>query len=138
MNKYILTAFLLLSGLFAIGQTQISGQITDPSGMAIPGVNVVVKGTSDGGITDLDGNFSFQTMATGKQTIQASYVGFEVYEKIETLTGKAIVLSIQMQTSSEQLNEVVLTATSTRRSQKETPLSITSFGQKELAEKNTG
>lgn len=138
MNKYILTVFVLFCGLFAIGQTKISGQITDPSGMAIPGVNVVVKGTSDGGITDLDGNFSFQTMATGKQTIQASYVGFEVYEKIETLTGKAIVLSIQMQTSSEQLNEVVLTATSTRRSQKETPLSITSFGQKELAEKNTG
>ncbi|SHI97857.1 Outer membrane receptor proteins, mostly Fe transport [Mesonia phycicola] len=138
MKTKLLTLIVLFCGLFVVGQTKISGQITDPSGMAIPGVNVVVKGTSDGGITDLDGNFSFVSNQVGAQKIQASYVGFEMYEETKTFDGSEIKLAIQMKASSEQLNEVVLTATSTRRSQKETPLSITSFGQKELAQKNTG
>jgi outer membrane receptor protein involved in Fe transport len=122
----------------SFAQTEIKGTVKDDSGSGIPGVNIII-GTngSSGTATDFDGNFSFSTSLTGLQTIKASYLGFQTYEETITLRGEPVTLNITLKAGGNALDEVVLTATSSRRSQKETPLSITSFGAKELAQKNT-
>lgn len=52
----------------------ITGTIVDPSGMPVIGANVMVKGTTNGTITDMDGNFSLE-VASGA-TLMVSYIGF--------------------------------------------------------------
>ena len=93
--------------------------------------------STSGATTDFDGNFSFSTSLTGAQIVRVSYLGYETIEQNVTLNGSVVTLSIVLKEGGNTLDEVVLTATSTTRSQKETPLSITSFGAKELSKTNT-
>lgn len=62
----------------AVINETISGRITDDTGEPLPGVNVVIKGTTTGVTTDIDGNFELPKI--GNQTLVVSYVGFESQE----------------------------------------------------------
>lgn len=59
---------------------QVSGRITDEKGEPLIGVNVYLKNTYDGGTTDIDGKYSFQTTETGKQVLVISFIGFKPQE----------------------------------------------------------
>ncbi|WP_298421851.1 TonB-dependent receptor [uncultured Kordia sp.] len=137
MEKTIFTLICALTFFTGMAQTEISGNVKDETGTPIPGANISIKGDTSGAATDFDGNFSFSSNLTGKQTITVSYVGYETFEKEIELNGTTIKLNIVLKQGGNALSAVLLTATSTRRSQKETPLSITSFGVKELAKLNT-
>lgn len=105
-NLNVLILFLsLLIGNFAMAQqTVLSGKVTDSSsGEALPGVTVVVKGTTNGTISDLDGNFTIHT-AKG-DVIQFSFVGYTTQEV--TAEGQTN-LQIKLAPSTEQLGEVVV------------------------------
>ena len=59
MKKFALLLFLLnVSFLFA--QKEISGVVKDNTGMALPGVNIIEKGTQNGVSTDMDGNYKIR------------------------------------------------------------------------------
>lgn len=76
----LMMAFLLVSSA-AIAQTTIRGNVLDDNGEALIGANVVVKGsTSDGDITDIDGNFSITTSESFPLTLVFSYTGFTSQE----------------------------------------------------------
>lgn len=132
---FILLCFFSVFSIFS--QTEISGTVKDNTGMPIAGANVFILGSTDGAISDFDGNFKVSTNLTGEQTLQISYLGYETQKLPITLDGSSINLQIVLVEGGNSLDEVVLTATSTTRSQKETPMSITSFGAKALTEKNT-
>ena len=90
----------------------ISGKVTDDTGESLPGVNVVIKGTSMGTTTDLDGNY--QLTVSGKDELVFSYVGFES-QKVN-VGGKSIIdLSLGGAT---ELQEVVVTAQGVGRSKR--------------------
>lgn len=76
MKKFILIAVLLYCGCFiAIAQPRIvKGVVSDEYG-TIPGITVVVKGTSNGSVTDLDGSFSI--VCTPKDELVFSGVGYK-------------------------------------------------------------
>lgn len=137
MKQLILSIICALSFFVGTAQTEISGTVKDETGAPIPGANVIIKGTTTGASTDFDGYFALTTDLTGEQTLQVSYVSYETLEKTITLDGTPIKLDLVLKEGGNTLDEVVLTATSSTRSQKETPLSITSMGVKELARKNT-
>ncbi|MEM6719902.1 MAG: TonB-dependent receptor [Bacteroidota bacterium] len=137
MGKTIFTLLCVLSFFTGMAQTEISGTVKDETGTPIPGANVAIKGDTSGSATDFDGNFSFTSNRTGTQTIAVSYVGYETFEKEINLDGTPVKLDIVLVQGGNALSAVLLTATSTTRSQKETPLSITSFGVKELSKLNT-
>ncbi|GAA4234678.1 TonB-dependent receptor [Postechiella marina] len=137
MRKIIFTLLCVFSISATFAQTDISGTVKDNTGVPVTGANVIIVGSSSGATSDFDGNYSFSTTLDGSQTIQISYLGYETQEKTVMLNGAAITLNIVLQEGGNSLDEVVLTATSTKRSQKETPLSITSFGAKQLAKTNT-
>lgn len=112
-------------------QTEITGNVKDGSGVPILGANVLILGTTEGTTTDFDGNFLLSTSLNGSQTIRISFIGFTSSEQTVDLNGSALTLDVVLQESGQQLDEVVITASSTFRSQKQAPLSISS---KKMAE----
>lgn len=82
---------------------QITGTVIDATGMPIIGANVMVKGTTNGTITDIDGKF---TLEVAKDAIlQVSYIG---YMNQEIPVGNKSVLSISLQEDTQKLDEVVV------------------------------
>ena len=74
MHKLLLIVCLVFFSFSAYSQ-EVSGTVTDDSGLALPGVNVIEKGTSNGVTTDFDGNYTI-TVAEDA-TLSFSYIGFE-------------------------------------------------------------
>ena len=88
----------------------ITGKITDANGEPIIGASVTVKGTANGTITDLDGNFSLNT--SGRSTLIVSYVGYKSEEI--ALNGRTVI-SISLKEDSELLDEVVVVGYGTQK-----------------------
>ncbi|WP_299097251.1 TonB-dependent receptor [uncultured Winogradskyella sp.] len=132
MKKLLLSILLAFSVFSLFSQTEVKGKVLDESGVAIAGANVLIKGSASGSISDFDGNFNFTTNLSGEQTIQVSYVGFTTFEKVINCDGSTINLDIVLEEGGNALDAVVLTASSTFRSQKDTPMSITAIKQAEI------
>lgn len=137
MRKLLLTFACLLSFACVFSQTEIKGKVSDASGLPIAGANIIIKESTSGTSTDFDGNFSFTTDVSGSQIIQVSYLGYVTYEKSVNLDGTPITLNVVLEEGGDSLDAVLLTATSTTRSQKETPMSITALTSKQLSKVNT-
>ena len=90
-----------------------SGTITDAKGEPLIGVSVLVKGTSNGTITDMDGNFKIQ--ATKGDVLEVSYIGY-VSQAITLANTQP--LKIVMGEDTQTLDEVVVTALGIKRSEK--------------------
>ncbi|OAB76094.1 SusC/RagA family TonB-linked outer membrane protein [Cochleicola gelatinilyticus] len=90
----------------------ITGTVTDNSGIPLLGVNIIVKGTSNGTQTDFDGNYSI-TASVG-ETLAYSYIG---YSSQEAVVGASNVMDITLE-EGEALNEVVITALGVSREKK--------------------
>ena len=88
----------------------ITGTIVDPSGMPVIGANVMVKGTTNGTITDMDGKFSLE-VASGA-TLMVSYIGFA---NQEIKIGNQTVLSITLKEDAEALDELVVVGYGTQK-----------------------
>lgn len=130
--KNLTIAFLCLFSFSAIyAQTEITGTVKDNTGLPIPTANVVIIDSNSGASSNFDGNFSFTTNLTGTKQLQVSYIGYTTYIQDVELNGSPINLQIVLQ-DGNTLDEVLLTASSTFRSQKEAPLSISSKGIKEI------
>lgn len=78
--KKLLLAFLSLIAIHqASAQFLVTGRVTDNQGLALLGVNVAEKGTTQGTVTDLDGSYSI-TVANRDAVLVFSYVGYESTE----------------------------------------------------------
>ena len=118
MKKNKLTTALTVFGLFCVNlllaQSTISGTVTDAeTNEPIPGVNIVIQGTTEGTNTDFDGNFSFSTNQSAPFTIEVSSVGFSA-QSVEVTSADQI-LNISLQPG-ENLDEIIVSAS--RRPQK--------------------
>lgn len=104
LNVLILFLSLLFANFAMAQQTVLSGKVTDSSsGEALPGVTIVVKGTTNGTISDLDGNFTLQV--NKGDVVQFSFVGYTTQEI--TAEGQTN-LTVKLATSTEELGEVVV------------------------------
>lgn len=101
-------------------ERKVIGRVVDEHGEALIGVNVLVKGTSVGAITDLDGNFTLLTTESAP-SIRFSYVG---YKQQEVTAGDGA-LSIVMQIDAQLIDEVVVTALGIKRSEKALSYNVT-------------
>ena len=88
----------------------ISGRITDTSGEPVIGASVVVKGTTNGTITDFDGKFSLNAPAQGTLTI--SYIG---YKKMEISINGQRTVNVTLKEDTEILDEVVVVGYGTQK-----------------------
>lgn len=98
----ILFVAFLLSSTFAFAQNRVTGVVTDKTGQPLIGVNVLVKGATTGGITDLDGKYSIE--AERGQILAFSFIGFMKQEvKVNQL-----VINVMLEDDSQILDEVVV------------------------------
>ena len=104
LKLFWMVSFLLLTIAGYAQQKTISGKVTDGSnGEPLPGVTVVVVGTTVGTITNFDGDYSLN-VNTG-QTVSFSFIG---YEAQQVLVGSQNVINVALEMSTEALGEVLV------------------------------
>lgn len=107
--KTVLQLLVCFTSLFGFSQTKISGAVQDEFGQPIYGANIFIKGTYDGTISDVKGNFEFETTASGEQILQISFLSYETITSkitIEKYQSKKYVLKENVNT----LDAVVVSA----------------------------
>ncbi|RXF68671.1 SusC/RagA family TonB-linked outer membrane protein [Arcticibacter tournemirensis] len=103
LRKVLLLLFSFCS-LLTYGQNQtVRGRVTDESGLALPGVSVMVKSTSRGTTTDIDGNYSIELGQ--KQTLEFTMLGMANHEVV--FNGQSSI-NVTLRTGSKELEEVVV------------------------------
>jgi TonB-linked SusC/RagA family outer membrane protein len=122
LTRYIMTKKLLhqarryawlaiwLWTIPAVAQT-IQGKVTDETGQAIPGVNILEKGTTNGTFTEVDGTYSLK-LNTTNATLVISFIGYLTQEKV---VGNQTTIDLSLVTDQAQLNEVVVVGYGTVR-----------------------
>ena len=107
MKKILLTCFMLVFVLHAWAQDRtVSGTVTEKeTGDALPGVNVLLKGTGTGVTSDIDGNYKI-SVPSNEAVLVFTFIGMA---KEEVQVGSKSVVNVQMESDITQLNEVVVT-----------------------------
>ncbi len=115
VNYYWMGLVLLLfTSTSALAQNRtINGTVTDQQGLPLPGVNVLVQGTTTGTQTDFDGNYVIS--ADTGQTLLFSYIGQKTEQRV---IGPENIINVQMTEDAQALEEVVVTAQGIRREQR--------------------
>ena len=103
--KPYLLGYNLLPPSYDTDINQVTGIITGENGDPLPGVNVLIKGTTVGTVTDLNGYYSI-TLPNGSQILNISYVGYQSQD----FPVNSGVMNVQLRPDVTQLNEVVVTA----------------------------
>lgn len=106
----LLTFFLATHVCMAQGQTNVTGVVTSSEDkLGIPGVNVLIKGTTNAAVTDIDGSYS---ISVPQNTVLVfTSVGFKTQEI--TVTGNTV--NVVLQSDTKELNEVVVVGYGTQR-----------------------
>ena len=111
MTVLLITGFISMQGVFGqTGNQQISGVVTDEYGEPLIGVSIVIKGTSTGVISDLDGSYSISA-APGSILVYTS-LGMRPEERT---VGKSSIMNVTLATNAELMDEVVVTAFATQK-----------------------
>jgi TonB-linked SusC/RagA family outer membrane protein len=108
----------------------ISGTVTDQDGLPLPGVNIVVEGTTSGTQTDFDGNYSIS--ASSGQSLLFTYIG---QKDVRQSVGASSTINVQMETDAQNLEEVVVTAQGIKREKKALGYAVSSVGSEDLEQK---
>ena len=105
-------SLLLSTSLLAQEEIVVKGRVVDEKGETLPSVTVVIKGTSQGVISDIEGNFLIRT-SDRDAVVQVSFIGYKAKEYkvgdfLSRMKDGVITLNIQLQPESKQLEEVVV------------------------------
>ena len=115
--------FSMVSGIM-LAQQGVTGVVSSDDGELLPGVSVVVKGTTTGVTSDFDGIYSI-SVPNSSAVLVFSYLGMETKE---VAVGNQTTLNVTMAASSEQLDEVVVTALGITREKKSLGYSVSEVG----------
>ncbi len=130
LKNYVMFLILLIGGSNSIFSQEVTGTVMDETSQPLPGVSVVIEGTSRGTITDFNGKFSIQ--ANNGDVLVFSYVGYET----QKITVDSPTISVTMQ-SGVGLDEIILVGNRSKpRTILDSPVPIDNIGVSEL--KSTG
>ena len=108
LSRMLLTTLLIFASTIMYAQTEITGSVVDETGEGVIGATIKEKGTSNGTITDFDGNFKLK-VADGT-TLVISYIGYDNVEMPATNGMK-----VQLKENASELAEVVVTGYQSQR-----------------------
>jgi TonB-linked SusC/RagA family outer membrane protein len=134
MKKFLLLCFSFVFVLSAWAQERVvSGKITAAEdGTTLPGVNVVLKGTTNGTVTDVDGNYRLNVPSSGG-TLVYSFIGLQTQE---VAVGERSIIDLQMGLDVQQLTEVIVTAVGIEREKKALGYSVASVDAANLQQRS--
>lgn len=134
LNSIKLSGLMLLITLmcgfgqaYAQKATVIKGQVFDQAGSGLPGTSVSVADGKTATSTDKSGRFILKVSGNGTIDVTARFLGFKNQTQSVSLSADTVTVNFYMEDNSTTLNTVVVTATSSLRTQQETPMSITSL-----------
>jgi TonB-linked SusC/RagA family outer membrane protein len=125
---YVLVSLLLFGNLAFSQQQTITGVVKAPDGSTLPGVNVSIKGTTTGTVTDIDGRYTLPVQSGS--VVLFSYIGYQPQEI--KVTGSSAI-DVTLQETSQELKEVVITALGVERKTKSLGYSVQELGGDEMA-----
>ena len=123
---FLCILMVVSSSLFA--QNIVTGSVKDDTGQTLPGVSVVVKGTTTGTVTDINGKFSLSVPANA--TLTFSFVGMK---SKEVALGTQRKIEVSLASSTIGVDEVVVTALGISREKKSLAYSVSEVKSEELA-----
>jgi TonB-linked SusC/RagA family outer membrane protein len=126
----LVLTFVLFALGFTIAQRTVTGTIADQKGEPMVGASVLVKGTTTGVVSDIDGKYSLNVPA-GATTLVFSFAG---YQTQEMTLGASNVIDISL--SESTLQEVVVTAIGIQREKKAVGYAVTDVGSEQIAQKS--
>ncbi len=135
-KKLLMTLLLItISSYISVGQEiTVSGKITEnKQGTPLPGVNILVKGTSTGTLSDFDGNYSV-TFSQENAVLVFSSLGFETKE---IAVGNQTEINVSLSESTEALGEVIVTALGIERDRKTLGFAVTQLQSESISEVRT-
>ncbi|MBP4141456.1 SusC/RagA family TonB-linked outer membrane protein [Flavobacterium sp. P4023] len=125
-NGFLVLLLVLIAQVTFAQERVVAGTVSDNSGMPLPGVSVLIKGTKSGTQTDFDGKFSIK--ASPNQTLLFSYIGMKSQEALASTS----ILNIRLKDDSVELEGVVVTALGVKRSEKSLTYASQSVKAKDL------
>ena len=108
----------------------VTGTVTDADGIPLPGVTVLEKGTNNGVLTDIDGNFTIE-IESESSILVISYLGMNT---VERSVGTNTTMDVTMEEGAQALDEVVVTALGIKRNEKALAYSVSEVGGDEFTE----
>lgn len=109
------------------GNHKVTGRVVDSAGEPLIGATIMVEGTKEGAVTDIDGNFTINTASKAKLVI--SYVGYTT----QTIpVGDKTTIDVTLKEVANTMNEVVVTALGIKRAEKALSYNVQSVGSNEL------
>lgn len=136
MNKIMLLSFLVCSvmAFSQSGNVRITGTVTDTEGAPIAGATVMVEALSKGVTTDIHGVYDLNTNTrSGNYTLKVSYLGFKEKElEVDLNDGETLKLDFQLEESSYDLEEVVVSGQSIVDQVREKAFNVSVVDAKEL------
>ncbi|WP_084439375.1 SusC/RagA family TonB-linked outer membrane protein [Dyadobacter alkalitolerans] len=107
------TASNHFKGRFAmVADRSIKGKVADDKGLGLPGVSVILKGSSTGTVTDSEGSYSLNIPETGENVLVFSFVG---YVPKEIIVGNQSAVDVELLVDTKALEEVVVVGYGTQR-----------------------
>lgn len=125
MRNYLIILIAFVANI-SFAQNSVSGIVQEASKQSIIGANITVVGSSDGAVTDAQGNFNLRTSSKLPFSIEISSVGFE--SKRLTITSKNQKVVVVLSEEDNLLNEIVVSASRTPERVLESPVTIERMG----------
>ena len=122
---------LIVQVSFAQEKT-VSGTVSDNTG-GLPGVSVIIKGTSTGAETDFDGKYSIR--AKSGDVLVFNYLG---YKTVEKTVGSANVIDVTLEEGGEVLDEIIVTAQGIKREKKALGYAVSKVDSEQLEQRSEG
>ncbi|MFY0482056.1 TonB-dependent receptor plug domain-containing protein [Flavobacterium sp. PLA-1-15] len=128
LTNYLALLLVLFAQITFAQERTVTGNVSDSNGLPLPGVSIIIKGTSTGTQTDFDGNFSLS--AAPNQILVFSYIGTKTQEVVASSTN----LKVKLADDATELEGVVVTAFGIKRNPKDLGYSVSSIKAEELTE----
>ena len=130
-NRFLVLLFALISQLALAQEKNATGVVTDVSGLPLPGVNIVIKGTSKGVQTDFDGKFKIQVKEG--QALVFSFIGMKTKEMAASTN-----MNVKLDDDSVSLSEVIITAQGIKKEKKSLGYAVSEVKAKDLEQRPDG
>ncbi|MBU2914213.1 MULTISPECIES: SusC/RagA family TonB-linked outer membrane protein [Reichenbachiella] len=128
----LILSFCSMISLVHAQSVTVKGQVLDESdNSSLPGVSVLLKGSSTGTVTDLDGNYSIAVDVSQKPVLVFSFIGFQ---KQEISVGSKKVVDVRMSVDATELNEVIVTAMNITQNKRDLNYAAQDIKSKEITE----